>query len=94
MMTMMMYWMLFITLGLVDMEGRGEKLILTSRLDAGLSCVVIVNGIVVAFCHSLDDAVIIARLYEERPSRPVVRVAYALVRFGRAYIPDWEERNE
>lgn len=90
---MMMYWMLFITLGLVDMNAMEERLILSSRFDASLASVVIVNGIVVAFCHSLADAVILARLYEERPSKPVVRVAEAIVRFGRAFIPDWEVRN-
>ena len=90
---MMMCWMRFMNIGEVDMERKGERLILSTRFDADLASVVIVNGIVVAFCHSLADAVMIARLYEERPSRPVVRVADAIVRFGRAYIPDWEERN-
>ena len=59
-----------------------RKLVLNSRFDSDLAYVVIINGIVVAFCYSRVDAVILAEGYRKRPSKPIVEVGEAVVRFG------------
>lgn len=63
-----------------------RKLILNSRFDSDLAYVVILNGIVIAYCYSREDAVILAEGYREMPSRPIVEVGEAVVRFGKGFL--------
>lgn len=63
-----------------------RELVLSQRFKNGFANVVIVDGLVIAICHSYADALEVAKYYRGLSSKPYVDVVMAVVNMGQVFM--------